>query len=90
MTFFQTRVFQNGGSQAIRIPADLRFEDGAEVCVWRDPITQNIVISPAKSRNPLAELAAEIAALPEGSELMTKAEADALVKSIKFNPLLVD
>ena len=89
MTSFQTRVFQNGGSQAIRIPADLRFEEGAEVSVWRDPITQNIVISLARSRNPLAQLAAEIAALPEGSELMTKAEADALVKSIKFDPLLV-
>ena len=90
MTIFQTRVFQNGGSQAIRIPADLRFEEGAEVRVWRDPITQNIVISSAKSRNALADLAAEISALPDGSELMTKAEADALVKSIKFNPLLVD
>ena len=90
MTFFQTRVFQNGGSQAIRIPADLRFEEGAEVCVWRDPITQNIVIAPAKSRNPLAELAAEIAALPEGSELMTKAEADAMVRAIKFDHVLVD
>jgi virulence-associated protein VagC len=83
-------VFQNGGSQAIRIPADLRFEEGAEVRVWRDPVTQNIVISPAKSRNALAELAAEIASSPAGSELMTKAEADALVKSIKFDPLLVD
>jgi hypothetical protein len=48
------------------------------------------VISPAKSRNALAELAAEIASSPAGSELMTKAEADALVKSIKFDPLLVD
>ncbi|MEN9956427.1 MAG: hypothetical protein RIR46_35 [Actinomycetota bacterium] len=90
MTIFQTRVFQNGGSQAIRIPADLRFEEGAEVRVWRDPTTQNIVISSAKSRNALADLAAEIAALPDGSELMTKAEADALVKAIKFDHLLVD
>ena len=90
MTIFQTRVFQNGGSQAIRIPAGLRFEEGTEVSVWRDPITQNIVISPAKSRNPLAELAAEIAAMPEGSELMTKVEADAIVRAIKFDHLLVD
>jgi hypothetical protein len=44
----------------------------------------------AKSRNPLAELAAEIAAMPEGSELMTKAEADALVKAIKFDNLSVE
>ncbi len=36
MTVFQTRVFQNGGSQAIRIPADLRFEEGAEVSVCSD------------------------------------------------------
>jgi hypothetical protein len=48
------------------------------------------VISSAKSRNALADLAAEIAALPDGSELMTKAEADALVKAIKFDRLLVD
>ncbi|MEY3663522.1 MAG: hypothetical protein RI919_1038 [Actinomycetota bacterium] len=90
MTIFQTRVFQNGGSQAIRIPADLRFEEGAEVSVWRDPITHNIVISSAKSRNALTDLAAEIAASPDGSELMTKAEADAMVRAIKFDHLLVD
>ena len=28
--------------------------------------------------------------MPEGSELMTKAEADALVKAIKFDNLLVE
>ena len=90
MKSFTTHLIQLGADQVLNIPRELGLPEGSEVSVWRDPITQNIVISPAKSRNPLAELAAEIAALPEGSELMTKAEADALVKSIKFDSLLVD
>lgn len=90
MTTFHTRVFQNGGSQAVRIPADLRFEDGAEVSLWRDPITNNIVISAGSGANPLVELAQEILSLPKGSELMSKLEADQLVTAIKHDSLLKD
>ncbi|MEN9737958.1 MAG: hypothetical protein RJA26_1191 [Actinomycetota bacterium] len=32
---YVTKVFQNGGSQAVRIPAELRFED-PEVFIWWD------------------------------------------------------
>lgn len=32
---YMTKVFQNGGSQAVRIPAQLRFED-PEVFIWWD------------------------------------------------------
>ncbi len=90
MTTFHTRVFQNGGSQAVRIPADLRFEDGAEVSLWRDPKTNNIVISSGNGSNPLVELAQEILSLPKGSELISKVEAAQLISAIKHDALLKD
>jgi antitoxin VapB len=43
----QTRVaklFKNGASQAVRLPAEFRFE-GDEVFVTRDDITGDVVIS---------------------------------------------
>lgn len=38
------KLFSNGGSQAVRLPADLRFE-GDEVIVRRDPVTGDVVLS---------------------------------------------
>lgn len=90
MTTFHTRVFQNGGSQAVRIPVDLRFDDGAEVTLWRDPVTNNVVISSGVGNNPLAELARDILAMPKDAQLMSKAEADELVLAIKRDKLLKD
>ena len=44
------RIFMNGGSQAVRLPAEFRF-DVSEVYVRRDPRTGDVVLSsrPAKS-----------------------------------------
>lgn len=44
------RIFMNGGSQAVRLPAEFRF-DVPEVYVRRDPRTGDVVLSsrPAKS-----------------------------------------
>jgi virulence-associated protein VagC len=39
------RLFTNGGSQAVRLPAEFRFPEGSEVYVRRDPITGDIVLS---------------------------------------------
>ena len=88
MTTFQTRVFQNGGSQAIRIPADLRFDEGSTVNIWRDPLTGNLVISSTASSNGLAALAAEI--LADAEPLFSRREAETIVRSIKFDENLVD
>lgn len=38
------RLFSNGGSQAVRLPADFRF-DGDEVFVRRDPLTGDVILS---------------------------------------------
>jgi len=47
----KAKLFMNGGSQAVRLPAEFRFE-GDEVDVRRDPVTGDVVISkPLQSWN---------------------------------------
>jgi len=38
------KLFNNGGSQAVRLPAEFRFS-GEEVYVWRDERTGDVVLS---------------------------------------------
>lgn len=38
------KLFQNGRSQAVRLPAEFRFE-GSEVYVRRDPLSGDLVLS---------------------------------------------
>lgn len=38
------KLFRNGRSQAVRLPADFRFP-GVEVFVRRDPITGDVILS---------------------------------------------
>jgi antitoxin VapB len=38
------KLFKNGRSQAVRLPADYRFE-GSEVYVRRDPTTGDVILS---------------------------------------------
>ncbi len=40
----KAKVFMSGGSQAVRLPADFRF-DTDEVDVRRDPATGNVILS---------------------------------------------
>jgi len=42
----RAKLFANGGSQAVRLPAELRFE-GDEVYAWRDEATGDVVLSAA-------------------------------------------
>lgn len=39
------KLFKNGRSQAVRLPAEFRFE-GDEVIIRRDPVTGDVVLSP--------------------------------------------
>ncbi len=39
------KLFKNGRSQAVRLPAEFRFE-GDEVLIRRDPETGDIILSP--------------------------------------------
>jgi antitoxin VapB len=38
------KLFRNGRSQAVRLPADFRFA-GSEVYVRRDPVTGDVILS---------------------------------------------
>jgi len=38
------KLFVNGRSQAVRLPADFRFE-GSEVFIRRDPLTGDVILS---------------------------------------------
>lgn len=38
------KLFKNGGSQAVRLPAEFRFE-GDEIYIYRDEKTQDIILS---------------------------------------------
>lgn len=39
------KLFKNGRSQAVRLPAEFRFE-GDEVSIRRDPVTGEVILSP--------------------------------------------
>jgi len=39
------KLFVNGGSQAVRLPADFRFDGADEVYIRRDSITGDVILS---------------------------------------------
>ncbi|MEQ1952840.1 type II toxin-antitoxin system VapB family antitoxin [Mesorhizobium sp. CN2-181] len=41
------KLFKNGRSQAVRLPAEFRFE-GTEVEIRRDPETGDVILSPVR------------------------------------------
>lgn len=45
------RLFTNGGSQAVRLPAEFRFENASEVFIRRDAITGDVVLSAQPPRS---------------------------------------
>jgi antitoxin VapB len=48
--FMQTaKLFKNGRSQAVRLPAEFRFE-GDEVLIRRDPVTGDVILSPRNKK----------------------------------------
>lgn len=48
MTARTAKLFINGGSQAVRLPADFRFEGLSEVYIRRDAITGEVILSPKR------------------------------------------
>ncbi len=61
-----TRAFKSGNSQAVRIPADLAYED-TNIDLTIDRYGDVIVIAPA--RRSLREMAAALRALPKPSSI---------------------
>ena len=43
------KLFKNGRSQAVRLPAEFRFE-GTEVDIRRDPVTGDVILSQKPQR----------------------------------------
>jgi antitoxin VapB len=44
------KLFVNGGSQAVRLPAEFRFEGSEEVYVRRDAVTGDVILSATPAR----------------------------------------
>jgi antitoxin VapB len=45
------KLFVNGGSQAVRLPAEFRFEHCDEVYIRRDTVTGDVILSPKPARD---------------------------------------
>jgi antitoxin VapB len=45
MTPKTAKIFPNGGSQAVRLPAEFRFEGIDEVYIRRDAVTGEVILS---------------------------------------------
>ncbi len=60
------KLFTTGGSQAVRLPAEFRF-DAAEVYVRRDDVTGDVILSsqPHTSWDEFMKLRAELGALDD-------------------------
>ena len=60
-----TTVFMNGGSQAVRIPKDFRF-DTAEVTV--QPYGDGILLMPVRRKRQLSDIFAQCDTLSDGDK----------------------
>lgn len=75
MTIHKTTPFKNGGSQAVRIPADFRFEEGAEIYIYPGERAGEIVLTVHKKLDPFWEFIREQGELTEDTPSMTKQQA---------------
>jgi antitoxin VapB len=45
------KLFVNGGSQAVRLPAEFRFDGSDEVYIRRDAVTGDVILSARRTSN---------------------------------------
>lgn len=88
MKVYMTKVFQNGGSQAVRIPAEFRFDEGAEIEIYRGELGE-VCIKQVPVKGSLAELASKMLS-GELPALITRKEADAWRAQIRRDRELED
>ena len=69
----KAKVFMNGRSQAVRIPAEYRFKSG-EVYIRRDPQSGEIILSDPPLKRSLAEVFAMIDAAGGADDLFADRE----------------
>lgn len=65
------KLFRNGASQAVRLPAEFRFE-GTEVFISRDEATGNVVLSERPGAADWEEFFRELRAIPDTPEFMAE------------------
>jgi antitoxin VapB len=49
------KLFVNGGSQAVRLPAEFRFDGSDEVFIRRDAVTGDVILSARRTSNAWRE-----------------------------------
>lgn len=55
MTSKTAKLFVNGGSQAVRLPVEFRFDESEEVYIRRDQVTGEVILSPKPASYAWAE-----------------------------------
>jgi len=77
------KVFVNGGSQAVRLPAEFRFEGADEVYVRRDAVTGDVILS----ARPACDAWADFFAAREQAQLAGDLPGDFLAERPLNEPL---
>lgn len=90
------KLFRNGGSQAVRLPAEFRFE-GDEVYVRRDDATGDVILSSTGRKTSWQELFAQFDShdippeeVDEFARIMDEIVADRQNHPISFESPLLD
>jgi virulence-associated protein VagC len=64
------KLFVNGGSQAVRLPVEFRFEESDEVYIRRDAVTGDVILSPRPVSHAWADSFAFAAGFPLSTRLL--------------------
>jgi antitoxin VapB len=66
------KLFVNGGSQAVRLPSEFRFEGAAEVYIRRDSVNGDLILS----SKPISDTWEDFFALRDAAEVPTDFMSD--------------
>jgi antitoxin VapB len=78
MTDRTAKLFVNGGSQAVRLPAEFRFEGLKEVYIRRNSVTGEVILSPKPASDAWSDFFAlrDQAKVPADFMAERRSEAD--------------
>ena len=66
------KLFVNGGSQAVRLPAEYRFDGSDEVYIRRDGVTGDVILSAKRSSSSWADFFAMRDLAPVPADFMAE------------------
>ena len=72
MTDQTAKLFVNGGSQAVRLPAEFRFEGLKEVYIRRNSVTGEVILSPKPNSDSWSDFFALRARAEVPADFMTQ------------------